>query len=140
MRTKLPHVPGGVELSAALCIPFLAAHGVTGRWKEGKDLSSASFPAGKARGFGFAGFMCRAHAEKAIALANGKVGKPIFCCLGLHHLVVLDGLVTRCFCSPALHVCNRSLEGAPWLWTGPCQSRSLRPAQLMAPVRNIPGT
>ena len=32
--------------------------------------------AGKARGFGFAGFMCRAHAEKAIKLANGKVGFP----------------------------------------------------------------
>jgi hypothetical protein len=30
--------------------------------------------AGKARGFGFAGFMCRAHAERAIKLANAKVG------------------------------------------------------------------
>jgi len=30
-------------------------------------------PAGNAKGFGFAGFMCRAHAEKAIKLGNGKV-------------------------------------------------------------------
>ena len=29
--------------------------------------------AGKAKGFAFAGFMCYAHAEKAIRLANGKV-------------------------------------------------------------------
>ena len=29
--------------------------------------------AGKARGFAFAGFMCRAHAEKGIKVANGQV-------------------------------------------------------------------
>ena len=28
---------------------------------------------GKLRGFAFAGFMCRAHAEKAIKLCNGQV-------------------------------------------------------------------
>ena len=32
--------------------------------------------AGKARGFAFAGFMCRAHAEKAIKVANGQVIDP----------------------------------------------------------------
>lgn len=29
--------------------------------------------AGKARGFAFAGFMCRAQAEKGIKIANGQV-------------------------------------------------------------------
>ncbi len=35
--------------------------------------------AGKARGFGFAGFMCRAHAERAIKLANAKVSRGSTC-------------------------------------------------------------
>lgn len=36
-------------------------------------LKSLLFGAGKPRGFAFAGFTCRVHAERAIALANGKV-------------------------------------------------------------------
>ncbi|KAK9907300.1 hypothetical protein WJX75_001025 [Coccomyxa subellipsoidea] len=37
------------------------------------ELTVPRNPDGKARGFGFAGFMCRAHAERAIKLANAKV-------------------------------------------------------------------
>ncbi len=42
-----------------------------------RQLLPVGSSAGKVRGFGFAGFMCRAHAEKAIKLANGKV--PFHC-------------------------------------------------------------
>jgi nucleolar protein 4 len=36
-------------------------------------------PDGRAQGFGFAAFTCKAHAEKAIQLANGKLlmGRPV---------------------------------------------------------------
>ncbi|CAL5229018.1 g12263 [Coccomyxa viridis] len=37
------------------------------------ELTVPRTPDGKARGFAFAGFMCRAHAEKAIKVANGQV-------------------------------------------------------------------
>ena len=38
--------------------------------------TEVSSNAGQARGFAFAGFMCRAHAEKAITVANGQVSTP----------------------------------------------------------------
>jgi RNA recognition motif-containing protein len=36
-------------------------------------------PDGRAQGFGFVAFTCKSHAEKAIALANGKLvmGRPV---------------------------------------------------------------
>jgi len=36
-------------------------------------LTACIASAGKARGFAFAGFMCRAQAEKGIKIANGQV-------------------------------------------------------------------
>ncbi|KAK9842211.1 hypothetical protein WJX81_000775 [Elliptochloris bilobata] len=36
------------------------------------ELTIPRKPDGRSRGFGFAGFMCRAHAEKAIKVANGQ--------------------------------------------------------------------
>ena len=56
------------------CAIFLLMqlHGV--RWRmSGMELRAGVACAGKARGFAFAGFMCRAHAEKGIKVANGQV-------------------------------------------------------------------
>lgn len=87
-------------------------------------------PAGKARGFGFAGFMCRAHAEKAIKLANGKVPPaPVHLC-SPRHFTDIKGIlpfkrrgacVTRCCCCAV----PRLSEGALWPLTGRCPKPSL---------------
>ena len=59
--------------TGSLALPFHAdselVHAAVG-------LRRGSWNAGQARGFAFAGFMCRAHAEKAITVANGQVSTP----------------------------------------------------------------
>lgn len=54
------------QLLPKVCLSRLEARGVVNK-------AVLLTCAGKARGFGFAGFVSRAHAERAIKLANGQV-------------------------------------------------------------------
>lgn len=70
--------------------------------------------AGKARGFAFAGFMCRAHAERGIKVANGQVCPVILSCMsqGMAVSAVLICLLAHS-CSSDLGATQQNISGKP---------------------------